>query len=107
MSELQKVRISMDERDIGHMEDLVAHKPRIFVDGVENCYCMTADEVNGYVIALKREGDVFVLDGENVVEEIIRGSVKIEGLSADVREVHIERMANRRLMIDAPVEVAP
>lgn len=101
MSDLPKSRVSTVKDDIGYMEGVEKSGIKIFVDDIEVQGCFTADERRGCVTVVERDcNNKLVRNDGSINRVLVKGKVRIEGLSQGVREAHADRMANRRVMSD-------
>jgi hypothetical protein len=70
------MRLSVDVRDLGYQ--INAFEAKVMIDGVEQKYCITADEELGKVWrhAVDENGKLVICEGEPVVE-CVNGKVVI------------------------------
>lgn len=77
------LRFSTDEDDPGYRNYCITKgdgkKIKILLDGVEQRYCITADEAEGMVkrTVITPDGNI-AHDGEKWIDEIVYGSVEIQ-----------------------------
>lgn len=73
------MRVSVDEQDPGYSPGLIGRGVKVFLDGVEQRYAVTADDELGLVVLcdLDEQGNVKV-KGDEVVWVTVHGAVKIE-----------------------------
>lgn len=77
------IRVSMRKDDPGYRAFCIARgdgkKIRVYLDGVEQKCAATADESTGMIVRLviTENGNV-AHDGENILEETVHGTVRVE-----------------------------
>lgn len=75
------MRISADPQDAGYVNYRQFHRARVFLDGAEVFYVLTADEEEGVIVRYKRDpAGQFMFDksGLRVARERCRGTVRVE-----------------------------
>jgi hypothetical protein len=73
------MRVSVDKDDPGYRAD--APRYRAFRNGVEEKYCVTADEEQGYVIVLVIDENgqpTMTEDGQSIQHMTLHGNVRVE-----------------------------
>ncbi|MNV42787.1 hypothetical protein D3C71_1344740 [compost metagenome] len=102
------MRLSIDKRDPGFSHRAVGLKARIYLDGVEQTHCVTADEEEGLIVRYRlNEAGKPIVDEANeaFVLETARGKVQIDLLAADGSSLKEPKVAVERSEQDGAVEV--
>ena len=93
---LPLIRVSTVLSDIAHTREFMGMP--VYLDGAKVDHVVTADEVLGHILKVVMGADgapKFVNDC--LAHELIKGEVRIVGISSARREAHIEQMKNRML----------
>lgn len=102
------MRLSIDKRDPGFSHRAVGLKARIYLDGVEQTYAVTADEEEGLIVRYKLGDNGRPIRDEEqrgFVLETARGKVQIDLLSSDGSSLREPKVAVERSEHDGAIEV--